>query len=166
MARPAPIAKLGSEFDSFLFASIGEERNDMQLSVLSVLARSNVDPWEEAAILARLPEAAATQRLASLIAALPGRATTHPDPRTIAARLIRLLPRQTRRNARSWATVPGVGEVIHPRALMYGIVAFMAVMLGAQIIIASYQPPVHVAGAQMSRSTGAAPQTPLPGADQ
>jgi hypothetical protein len=88
----------------------------------------------------------------------------------IAARLILLLPPQTRGNARSRVTASGVGEVIHPRALMYGFVVFMAAMLGAQIIIASYQPTAHGAGAQTSHSTtshstGAAPQTPLPSAD-
>ena len=39
---------------SFL-ASIGEERKGMQLSVLSALARMNVDPREEAARLAAMP---------------------------------------------------------------------------------------------------------------
>ena len=37
-----------SEFDSFLCAPIGEERNGMLLSVLSALARLDVDPWQEA----------------------------------------------------------------------------------------------------------------------
>jgi hypothetical protein len=166
MTRPASLAKLGSEFDNFLFTPIGEERNDMLLSVLSALARSNVDPWEEAALLAGLPEVAATQRLASLIAALPGRATTHPDPGTIAARLIQLLPRRTRATVPSRATVPGVAEVINPRALTFGIVVFMAAMLGAQFIIASYQPPAHVTGARTSHSAGAAPRTPPPSPDE
>ena len=33
------------EFDDFLCASIGEEKNGMTLSVMSAFARRNVDPW-------------------------------------------------------------------------------------------------------------------------
>ena len=90
MGTPAGMRRLGPEFDDFLFAPIGEEPNGMSLSVVSALARSNVDPWQEAARLARLPVQAATQRLTSLIAALPGRQI---DGGAIAARLIALLPR-------------------------------------------------------------------------
>ena len=71
MTRSPSFLVLGSEFDDFLFAPIGEDRNDMPLSVLSALARLDIDPWHEAAELARLPRETATQRLASLIAALP-----------------------------------------------------------------------------------------------
>jgi hypothetical protein len=43
------MSPLGSEFDDFLYASIGEDSNGVLLSVLSALARLDVDPWEEAA---------------------------------------------------------------------------------------------------------------------
>jgi hypothetical protein len=55
MTRPASVSALGSEFDDFLFAPIGEDGNGMLLSVLSALARLGFDPWEEAAKLAQLP---------------------------------------------------------------------------------------------------------------
>src|SRR5579872_265817 len=84
---------LGPEFDHFLFAPIGEERNGMLLSVVSALARLDLDPWQETAQLAQLPGATATQRLTSLIAALPDR-PAHEDPQTVAAGLIALLPRR------------------------------------------------------------------------
>ena len=70
----------------------------MLLSVLSALARLDIDPWQEAAKLARLPGETATQRLAALIAELPDEPSADPDPVTIAARLIALLPRPTDRN--------------------------------------------------------------------
>jgi hypothetical protein len=44
----------------------------MPLSVLSALARLNLDPWHEAAELSDLPKDTAAQRLAALIALLPG----------------------------------------------------------------------------------------------
>jgi len=68
----------------------------MLLSVLSALARLDVDPWQEAAELAQLPRKRAAQRLAGLIGTLPETASAEPDPVTIAARLIALLPRQHR----------------------------------------------------------------------
>ena len=55
MTRSVPVALPGSEFNDFLFAPIGEDRNGMSVSVLSGLARTDVDPWKEAASLAQLP---------------------------------------------------------------------------------------------------------------
>jgi len=86
MIRTAPAIALVPEFDDFLFAPIGEERNGMVLSVISALAQLDLDPWQEAANLAQLPVTTAARRLASLIASLPDRPSTlstqfiHPDP--------------------------------------------------------------------------------------
>jgi hypothetical protein len=107
MSSSASVSVLGTEFDDFLFAPIGEDRNDMPLSVLSALARLDIDPWQEADKLARLPGETATQRLASLIAALPDWPSMHLDHGTIAARLIALLPRRTRSNIPSRETLLG-----------------------------------------------------------
>jgi hypothetical protein len=51
----------------------------MPLSVLSALARLDVDPWEEAAKLSELPKDTAAQRLASFIVRLPGGRWTQAD---------------------------------------------------------------------------------------
>ena len=80
-----------SDFGPFLFAPVGEERNGMLLSVLSALARLDVDPWQEAATLTRMPAQDATARLTSLLSSLPSDAAIPPAPSTI-ARLILLLP--------------------------------------------------------------------------
>jgi hypothetical protein len=84
MQGSSSISLLGSEFEPFLLAPVGEESNGMLLSVLSGLARLDVDPWEEAA---GLPGDAATRKLASLIAALPTAASAREDSVTIAARV-------------------------------------------------------------------------------
>jgi hypothetical protein len=52
------------EFDDFLYAPIGVERNEMSLSVLSALARMEMDPWQQAAELSELPKDTAALRLA------------------------------------------------------------------------------------------------------
>ena len=93
----APLAPLiGAEFDKFLGAPIGEGRNGTPLSVLSALARLNVDPWQEAASLARMPTDAAATRLTALIVALPDAPTKDVPATTIAADLVTLLPKAAR----------------------------------------------------------------------
>jgi hypothetical protein len=92
MGTRVPVPRLGSEFNAFLFSAIGDDRNGMPLSVVSLLARRDLDPWQEAASLAEMPKDAATRRLDSLIRALPDQPLTLPDSGAVAARLIALLP--------------------------------------------------------------------------
>jgi hypothetical protein len=96
-SAPSPFFQDHS-FDPFLYADIGEERNGMFLSVLSALARLDLDPWFEAAVLNRLPAPAATQRLTSLLSSLPNAQLKVPTPATV-MRLVGLLPRAAVREA-------------------------------------------------------------------
>ncbi len=64
----------------------------MRLSVLSALARMNVDPWEEATRLAAMPKAIAEKTLLSILDLVSGRSWKSPEAAAIAARLVRLLP--------------------------------------------------------------------------
>lgn len=91
-ALPPAFSLLKSEFNDFLFAPIGEERNNATLTVLSALARLGIDPWDESARLAQLSTEMATQRLTSIIAGLPNGRWLVADAGAIAARLIGLLP--------------------------------------------------------------------------
>jgi hypothetical protein len=47
MTRAATMSLPEAEFNDFLFAPIGEDSNGMLVSVLSGLARLDVDPWQE-----------------------------------------------------------------------------------------------------------------------
>lgn len=80
MAHPALALLIGPEFDEFLCAPIGADRNGTGLSVLSALARLNVDPWREATSLALMPRQAAVVRLTALIDALPDEGTIDIPP--------------------------------------------------------------------------------------
>ena len=60
---PAPL-------EAFLSAGLGEEPNGMTLSVVSALARLDLDPYREAARLAALPRRDAATSLARLVARL------------------------------------------------------------------------------------------------
>ena len=86
MALSVSAPLLGSQFNDFLFASVGEEKNGMMISVVSALARLDLDAWQETANLARLTRPLATERLAGLIAALPDEFLVHQDPAEIASR--------------------------------------------------------------------------------
>jgi len=163
MIHSASIPQLRSEFNDFLFAPVGDDKNGMPISVLSALARLDVDPWQEAAKLARLPGGAATERLTSLIAALPDGPSARRDPATIAARLVTLLPRET------GAKMSGqmfFGETINSRAVVRVIfvnVIFIAFMLGAQWFAVSHQMSAKAAAdtpATISHAVSA--QTPTP----
>jgi hypothetical protein len=92
MTHPAPTQRMGREYDEFLFTTIGDDRHGQPLSVLSALARSNVDPWQEAASLSRIPRNAAATRLTALIAALPDEPIAELDVDPIARDLVALLP--------------------------------------------------------------------------
>ena len=92
MAAPGVRLIRPVQFDRFLHATIGRERNSMDLSVLSLLARVGHDPWAEAMRLTELPRAAAVDSLAATIACLLGEGRPRAHPRAVALRLVLLLP--------------------------------------------------------------------------
>ncbi len=67
----------------------------MVLSVLSALARQDVDPWTEAERLSQLPKDKAVTEMLAFLDAMPSRALESVDRMAVAARLCALLPRRT-----------------------------------------------------------------------
>ena len=145
--------RLGSEFNAFLFSPIGDDRNGMQLRVVSLLARRDLDPWQEAASLAAMSVDAATRRLDSLIRTLPDQPLTLPDSRSIATRLIALLPRWTDpkiRPAEKQARAADAGAVARRRRTMVVaiiLVISMLLLMGARLAMLHNQPPTQPAAA-------------------
>jgi hypothetical protein len=156
----APIER--SQFEDFLFAPIGHEQNGMLLSVLSALARLDIDPWVEAASLAKMSTGAATERMRLLIAALPEETSAHLDADAIAPRLIALLPPRevlskpipTSRpkptsGPRPTKIAPGApGLAVNYRVVVFLIV--MALLLVPQLLLRSVRPPAQADSAQAS----------------
>ena len=89
--RPA-FSTLSARYDDFLYARVCDEPNGMHLSVISALARMNVDPWDEAKRLAAMPKAMGERALVSILGLVSGSRCKSPEAEAIAARLIRLLP--------------------------------------------------------------------------
>ena len=92
MDHSARLSNLPASYNDFLFATVCDDANGMRLSVLSALARMNVDPWEEATRLAAMPRAIAERTLASIFDLASGRSWNPPEAAATAARLVRLLP--------------------------------------------------------------------------
>ncbi|WP_299893129.1 hypothetical protein [uncultured Ruegeria sp.] len=85
------------EFDRFLQAFVGEDRKGNAVTVLSALARLELEPWEEAAALAALEEEAAGSRLEMLLSQFRDVPELKQDYRSVARELTRLLPKRRKR---------------------------------------------------------------------
>jgi hypothetical protein len=158
MMPSAAIVLPGTEFNDFLFAPIGEDRNGMPVSVLSGLARLDLDPWQEAARLAQSPGETATKRLVLLIGTLHDQESAYPDPHSIAARLIALLPQRGGFNNRSHSAPKSISPTANPKPWwVYAIL--MSFVLGTQFVVASRQLPTKTDSVQTS-SSAASPQDP------
>jgi hypothetical protein len=95
-AMAYPPTQLGQDpqFERFLHAPLGEDRRGISVTVLSMLARLGVDPWNEASELSRLPIPAARQRLEALMTRFHDVPTPVPDRSKIVLDLLALLPRR------------------------------------------------------------------------
>ena len=92
MALPVAFSLLQSEFNDFLFAEIGAAENGMALSTVSALTQLDLDPWNEAAQLSKLPRAAAALRLTEALSRLPGARAASSDLAETAMALVLRLP--------------------------------------------------------------------------
>jgi len=144
MVNRSSVAPLGHEFDDFLFATIGTGGIGLQTTVVSMLGRMDLDPWQAAADFAGRPAKAAAQKLASMIRAMPGEVLEPGEADASAARLIVLLPDKTADPLRRPAVPPRVAAVtdsrIRLRTLL--ITLFCILILCAQLLIANRSPPV------------------------
>lgn len=80
------------DFERFLYATVGDDHGGRSVSVLSVLARLKLDPWDEAASLGALSRDAAVQRLSQLLARSLDIPSLRQDHHAIAKNLASLLP--------------------------------------------------------------------------
>lgn len=92
MAEPNFLNQHPPEFERFLYASVGEDRNGYVVTVLSMLARLGLDPWNETAELVTLGRDAARSRLGILLARFLDVPTLTTDHGRVAGDLSQLLP--------------------------------------------------------------------------
>jgi hypothetical protein len=130
----------------------------MLLTVVSALARLGLDPWQEAANFAGMSKETATQRLASMIAAVPDEPSARREPGKIAARLIALLPRGARSSVRSRVPLDGIGAPANSWIVKY-VILVVAVM-AIQCLETALLPPAPVDTAHDSTTSTALGQKP------
>lgn len=160
MTHAALAPLIGPEFDKFLYASVGEGRNGTMLSVLSALARLDVDPWREAASLARMPRETATARLAAMIASLPDEPTKDVPAEAIAAGLVALLPKTSEFVVRAPA---GVLAAVGPQRTQVRIaLGALAIVIAIVFALSVNLSPGPGNGAKSSATSADAAATALP----
>ena len=139
-------ARLGREFDQFLYASVGIDNDGMPLTVLSALARMDVDPWEEASKLTQLPPESAVTQLASLLGALRHAPLTGLDPARIAAPLIALLPCSRDRAPPMLKVLPQAAQAERPAVVstLLTVLTYLIFMLVSQWLVGSLQAPRQI----------------------
>jgi hypothetical protein len=146
--------RTGYVYDEFLYAQLGEEANGMQLSVLSALARQNVDPWEIAERLTSLPREPAILFLTPLLKCIPEGLAAAEDT---AARLIALLPSRDSATAKRGFFTNGQDSPQPDLAIdkMWLIIAFGLYMLFSQVLFAGLSPG-EITGKPLSSATSTA----------
>lgn len=126
----------GPDYDAFLHAELGEDRNGVSVTVLSALARVGLEPWTEAQELARLAKEDAETRLSAhfdAIADVPALALAGGSR---AAKLVSLLPK---RASPVFANTPQMRTIKPPQVSLFwvglalvGVVVFARVLYLAQ----------------------------------
>ncbi len=114
------------EFERFLYASVGEDRNGSVVTVLSALARLGLEPWNETAELAALGREAAGARLGLLLSRFRDVPVLGDHHRSVARELSLLLPEDP--PPRSPARAGAAGASGHP-ATSVAIWALLAILL-------------------------------------
>ena len=161
MTQPSRVPMLGRQFDQFLHAPVVQEANGMPLTVLSALARLNIDPWDEAQRLAKLPREAAALALSAVIAALPNGPAAGPNAQAIVARLTALLPAVVvAPDERSPDRAPAAATKNNVQAMLTYYLIGMALYLGVTWLLgppAPAIPPPTVASPAASSAQSPAP---------
>jgi hypothetical protein len=147
LKTPTSVSQFRSEFDTFLYASVEVSGERPLLSVLSALAPLDLDPWQEAAKLARMSRDKAVWRMAALIETLPGEPSAHSNAKTIAARLVALLPRQIVIGVGSPVTTSSQGNSANMRVIVALVLLnaiFMAFSYGSHYFGGAVTPANNV----------------------
>jgi len=153
MANQRSALDVTSRYNDFLFAPISDERGGTRLSVLSALARMNVDPWDEAARLATLSTPDAQKTLVSTLNLFPEKRQMPAETEILAARLIALLPKTDEATSAKLATI--VED--HTQRIIYWLVGLCFVI--AILFLSPHQPVPTTSAGDSASTSNATPST-------
>lgn len=128
MPQSKPFALPPSVLNEFLLAEVGTQTNGLSLTVLSLLARTGKDPWEEAERLAGLPNETAIAAMSAAIADSRICVTSECDPNAVATRLVSRLPSHFH-SAGADAAGLGAPPINHPAFLFLALWITFGAML-------------------------------------
>jgi len=167
MNSSARSLRCNPEFDAFLFATISADDGEIPLSVLSMLARLDLDPWQEAAQLATLSPESAAQKMVSILGALPNRPLRSPDILIIATRLVAMLPHRVRSRSAPLGVLSAASAGTprpHPHANVAFLAVYLIVMVASQFVW-THLSPTHSDSQGAPHSSSASLQaSPAPAA--
>ena len=144
MVHVSPSKRPPREYEAFLSTSIGEQENGTPVSLLSALIRSDYDPWEQAARLAKLPPDRAQWLLVGLLNKLLGRSCGFAECENLAKKLLQLLPTQM-------CSRPLTLQSMRPSGGL-PLLAYWLIWVGFVLLLSLVQPHGHRSG-QSERST-------------
>jgi len=123
------------DFEQFLYSPVGKDRNNNVVTVLSALARLDLDAWVETAALVSMDQGAARARLAQLLSQLRDVPTLKRNAGQVAQDLSLLLPdRQAPHPRPSWkALAQGQLATIIVIWSLLALVLFMVQFLSISI---------------------------------
>lgn len=145
----AQLSRTDCQFDRFLFAPL-RENGETPLSVLSTLARQDLDAWQEAARLAQLPKDHAVNSLASTIWKSDSERWSPSEASIAAARLVELLPSHNARRNSSIATEDSSSKLMMwlVYSIIFGSVAISGSLTQQSIKNSNQSNQVNAAAAQ------------------
>ncbi|MBR3372144.1 MAG: hypothetical protein IKG52_16100 [Rhodobacteraceae bacterium] len=121
----------GTPFDGFLYAELGQDRDGKSVSVLSALARLGVDPWDEAADLADMPQDGARVRLGDLLARFRDVPALGGGNATVILRLVSLLPKAPARTSGQQTDLPAIAKAV-------GFGPIIAILLVVLVLVQTF----------------------------
>jgi hypothetical protein len=133
-----------SPFNMFLFSEVGTESNGAHLTILSLLARQGLDPWDEAARWAARSRTTNIDRLAQMLEQMPLPTEALLDARVTATRLVLLLPP---------GCAPTTRAIARPAARQWLMVAAFCAVLGVSLLVNSFATPDLLGGPAIAAPT-------------
>ncbi|WP_404426332.1 hypothetical protein [Thalassospira australica] len=117
---------LDTKYDQFLQTSVGDDKKGTSVTVLSMLARLGLDPWQEASDLAALPKKSAWDRLDGLAARFTDVPSLIAERADAVTRMIASLPGGERHDNIGQADAPAPG-ILGGRLYLIIAIAFLVV---------------------------------------
>ncbi|SMH46820.1 hypothetical protein SAMN05661107_1769 [Maritimibacter sp. HL-12] len=128
MTEPNVLNPHPPEFERFLYAPVGEDRNGYVVTVLSTLARLGLDPWTETAELVTLGREAAGAKLGLLLSRFRDVPSLESNHGRVARGLSKLLPEDPPKGTLQRDASPASGGPLGASGALWTILAIIFVL--------------------------------------